>query len=247
MKFAKVCLPLALVILTSVVNQTRAAVAYSNLPPNAPFYNGNQGSTIFGSAEDPMMAGGTGSIAMSFVPNASGTITVVILGITFNVGDDGNVNLFLASNPMTVGGVTTFGSEQSLGTATTTAQFGTTNSTLTTVNAPAPLPIFSGTTYYLVMVPSDATSSVVWNENSTGATSDYYASTDMGATFTFGGTFGSDALQMEVDVTAIPEPSTWLTAAMLAGALGLLGMRRVRLAPAKARREAGAKRAGVRS
>jgi hypothetical protein len=229
MKFAKAYLPLAALALIGL-RSADAAVAYSNLPTNPPFYSTNTGSTIFGSAQDPNNGGGSGSIAMSFVPNATGTITVVILGITFNMSADGNVNLFLASNPTTMAGMTTFGSEQALGTATTTSQFGTTNSALTTVSSPAPLQIFSGTTYYLVMTPSDANTSVVWNENVTGATSDYYSSADLGATFAFGGTFGSDALQIEVDMTAIPEPATWVPGAMLTGVLGLLGVRRLRFA-----------------
>ena len=65
MNFPRVCLTLAALILTSVANHTQAAVAYSNLPPNPPFYNSTVGSTIVG---DPDNDGDSGSIAMSFVP-----------------------------------------------------------------------------------------------------------------------------------------------------------------------------------
>src|SRR5690349_10791469 len=109
MKFAKLYLQTAGLALSSLLGlqSASAAIAYSNLPVNPPFYNSTIGSTIFGPAQDPQNSGGSGSIAMSFVPNDTGTISVVILGITFNLPGDGNVNLFLAENPMTVAGMTT--------------------------------------------------------------------------------------------------------------------------------------------
>src|SRR5690349_15053211 len=103
MKFAKVCLPLALA-LTCIFTQVQGAVAYSNLPANPPFYNPNTGSTIFGVLQDPSQMLMSGSIAMSFVPTTTGTISAVTLGITVGEGPggaaDGNVNVFLAQGPM---------------------------------------------------------------------------------------------------------------------------------------------------
>jgi hypothetical protein len=230
MSLPKVCLTLAALILIAPASHSRADVAYSNLPPNPPFYNSTAGSTVFGDVNND---GNSGSIAMSFVPNADGTISAIVLGVTFTAGSDGNINLSLASNPMTVGAVTTFGSEQALGSVTTTAQTGTTTSALTTLSNPAALPIFAGNTYYLVMTPGDANTSVTWNENVLGATSNYYSSTDLGATFTLGGVFGSDALEVDVSAAAVPEPATWISGAMLAGTIALLGAKRMRRSRAK--------------
>src|SRR5436190_19251871 len=113
MKFAKACLPLVLG-LTALAYQANGAVAYSNIPANPPFYSSNSGSTIFGALQDPNMMMMSGSIAMSFVPNTTGTLSSLTLGITVQPGADGTVNVFLAENPMTVMGVTTFGSMQAV-------------------------------------------------------------------------------------------------------------------------------------
>jgi hypothetical protein len=201
-----------------------AAVAYTNLPPSQPFFDANMGSTVFGSAQDPGNMGASASLAMSFVPTLSGTISSLSLGLTFNAPGDGNVDIYLASDPMTAAGITTFTMETLLGTASATAAFGSTNSTLTIVSNPAPLSLLSGNTYYLVLVPSDSNTSIVWNANITGATSTYYTSSDLGATFTLGGVFDSDALQ--VDVTPVPEPATWIAGALLTGLISFSALRR---------------------
>jgi len=171
----------------------------------------------------------TGSIALSFVPNVTGTISMVSLGITVEPSPnaDGNVSVFLAEGPVAIPMTSNFSftSVQALGTATTTAAVGTDN-TLTNVSPPNALPVFSGNTYYLLIKPGDSNTSILWNENTTGAQSDYYASSDLGSTFTHGGTFNSDALEVDV-LEAIPEPSTWISGAMLAGVVALLGAQRV--------------------
>jgi hypothetical protein len=173
----------------------------------------------------------TGSIAMSFVPNITGTISTVTLGVTVqpSANADGNLNVYLAEGPVAIPMTTNFSftSMQLLGTATTTAAVGTAT-TLTNVLPPTALPVFSGSTYYLLLQPGDTNTSILWNENTAGAVSDYYASSDMGLSFTHGGVFNSDALEVDVVAAAIPEPSTWITGAMLAGALALLGAKRVR-------------------
>jgi len=239
MKFAKVYLPLAAVVLVSVVTTSQAAVAYTNLPATPPFYNPSTGSTIFGLVQDPNQMLMSGSIAMSFVPTVTGTISAVTLGITVQAEGpggttDGNVNVFLAQGPMELTpGVFNFTSIVALGSAMTTAPVGDPTTPLTSVLPPTPLPIFSGNTYYLLLEPGTPFTSILWNENITGAMSDYYASSDMGATFIHGGVFNSDALQVDVDVTAIPEPSTWITGAMMVGVVGWLGRRRLAFAKAK--------------
>src|SRR4029077_12446852 len=111
------------------------------------------------------------------------------------------------------------------------AAVGTAN-TLTNVLPPNALPVFSGSTYYLLLEPGDSNTSILWNENTAGAVSDYYASSDMGTTFTHGGVFNSDALEVDV-LEAIPEPSTSISGAMLAGIVAWLGTKRVRASRAK--------------
>ena len=230
MKFAKAYLPLVALVLVLSGGQVRGAVAYSNLPANPPNYNPTMGSNIYGENQDPMMNNTSAGIAMSWVSSQTGTISSLTLGITFVAPANGSVNIFLAENPMNIGPFDVFTSQLLLGQVTTNDQYGTTNSALTTLTNPAPLPVFSGNTYYLVVAPADANSRVVWHANLTGAISSYFFSTDDGVNYTLAGIFDSDALQ--VDVTAIPEASTWLTGVLVASVLGLVTVRRVR---AKAR------------
>ena len=234
MKFAKACLPIVALCLCLSVRSSSGAVAYSNLPANPPNYVSNSGSGIYGTAQDPNMLGGTASLAMSFLSSQTGTLSSLTLGMTYMPSGNGMVNVYLAENPMNTGPFWVFASQTLLGQMTTTDQYGSTNSALTTLSTPAPLPIFSGSTYYLLLTPADANTSVLWNENVTGAWSSYYTSSDMGATFQYGGLFGSDAFQAEVNVTAIPEASTWLTGILVTSVLGLVAVRRVRAAKARA-------------
>ena len=214
------------------------AVAYDNIPPSPPFYNPNSGSTIFEVVTNSGVS--SGSIAMSFVPTVTGTISSIELGLTVFPGFDGNVNVYLGQNPTPLPNDPNRVNlaQVPLGNATTTAPVGT-DTTLTQVVPPNPVTVFSGQTYYMVLTPGipmgQPNIKVLWNENITGAISTYYQSNDNGATFTLGGVFNSDALEVDV-LQAIPEPSTWVGAALMTGAMVSVGARRFRRSVSRVRR-----------
>jgi hypothetical protein len=204
---------------------------YSNLPPDPPNYNATIGSSIYGASQDPMMTNTSSSIAMSWVSSQTGVVSSLTLGITFKSPGNGAVNLFLAENPVDAGAFDVFTSQLLLGQVTATDQFGSTDTNLTTLSAPAPLSVTAGNTYYLILQPADDNTSVTWHANLTGATSTYYFSLD-DLNFTLAGDFDSDALQVNV---VVPEASTW-TMGMFAGSLlAVMTVRRVRTKRARVR------------
>ncbi|MBS1831802.1 MAG: PEP-CTERM sorting domain-containing protein [Acidobacteria bacterium] len=193
---------------------------YSNLDPAPNFYNSGSArsistadATFLGIAQGfRFTSGGTGvlnqiDLGVGFVPNFAGTLTV-------GLWSDGG---------------TTVGTSLGSWNLTTTVQFGTSSSALTSVLTPGGPALTAGTSYFLTLSPR-GTSGVwgAWNEVTTNANrfSSYDGGPWVSSDF---GPLGAARLIGTSTATSVPEPTSILT---LGGILVLAVRRRRRPAPA---------------
>lgn len=210
------CLRVGLVVtaLVSLATSSRADVAFSDLDSVVPYYDANSYYGIEG-ALDP---NGSETWAAQFTPQLSGNLSAILLGLTLT-GLDGHVNVYLKA--LSSPGFLSVSNAILLGTATTTTAFaGGDGSSLTSVTllAPGSISLTANQGYFLILQPGNPNTAGAWNLNNTGATGTVSSSTNLGASFSF--TFNDTLPAFEIDVTSVPEPSTY---AMMALGVGLLG------------------------
>ena len=99
-------------------------------------------------------------VAAQFLAGASGNLATVDLGLTYTV--QGAVNVYLYGNASGLPG-TNLGL---LGSGTPTAALGTTSSNLVSFAVAGTIPVTMGTTYWLVLKPTNTSMADAWNLSS---------------------------------------------------------------------------------
>jgi len=201
---------------------SRADVAFSDLSATAPYYFHPIGYAVVGDGQ---------TMGAQFTSGLTGGITSVTLGLeVLNIfpGNDGNVNVYFEPVPSSPG-LVDLSTATLLGTATTTTDYFTSDSSqLTSVNllAPGLITLTANQQYYLIVQPGDSNTFVSWASNNTGATGNVFISPDFGATFAPFPTNTFPAFQIET--AAVPEPSSLFLGALGAIGAGILSLRRKR-------------------
>lgn len=204
-------------IFSCVAVLCRADVAFSDLSATSPYYDLSAAYDVVGTTAGLF---GSQTVGAQFTAFASGGINSILLGLTYNPGGTGTVNVYLESVPPTPG-LVNLNTAILLGTATTTTVFGggVTQLTNVTLAAPGLISLGANQDYYLILQPSSPTTDAEWNGNNTAANGNVFFSSDLGATFS-GGFFQTlPAFQIDV-AAAVPEPSSlWVGVAAVIGAL----------------------------
>ena len=91
---------------------------------------------------------------------ASGNLALVDLGLTYDAGKQGPVNVYLYGD---AGGSPDNANQTLLGSGTPTALFGTTNNSIVSFAIGGAIPVTMGTTYWLVLKPGTTNTSDEWN------------------------------------------------------------------------------------
>lgn len=167
-------------------------------------YNPSAAFTVSGPASS---TGRTFESAAQFVAGASGAIQQIDLGLTLS--DPGPVNVFLYGD---AAGAPDNLTQILLGSVTPTQAFGSTNNSIVSIIPAGEVDVIEGTTYWLVLKPGDDTVRDAWNRSlaSSGVqdvslddTSWIQANTTLAA----------------FEITAVPEPGTYLFAFLTLGVL----------------------------
>jgi|GEM_PF-2454247 len=201
----------ALMLTNSQAAPLFTTTAYTTLANDGSY--GSTGHAINGSPNSH-------SVAESFVPTVSGDLAAIDLGIIWINSSQDTFNITIYSD---AGGINTSSILASSPSLTTFYQLFTTTTGLTTWNyTGSPLLLNAGTTYWLGVSAVSLTGQLGWNSASPNNPNWIsYTSLNGGAYSSNGGGSG---VAFDVQVSAVPEPSTYALLGL--GALAMVIARR---------------------
>lgn len=198
----------------------RADVAFSTLGPGDTYDGSFAGQTVNG-----LNASGPRYVANAFAPSFDGFLSSIDVGITnYDIADGGSgaVVLHLYANDLTTNTPLT-SLDLASGPLTATLGTGSTNSALTTFTyGDAPLLLNHNLTYWLVLAPASASTTVNW-QASLPAIPGKIGSSGNGTTFQ---TSDATLEAFRVNVQPIPEPAGWALLCLGSGIVAFAARRK---------------------